>query len=76
MRIEYYANGRKRRVTVRGLFETPQPTERPSAVMRAPAADDSSDHHPTTSTCFTYLQPISNPMCHTPLQGCPRWCRS
>src|SRR5829696_1858650 len=35
MRIEYYANGRKRRVTVRGLYETPQPTERPSAVMRA-----------------------------------------
>jgi hypothetical protein len=35
MRIEYYANGRNRRVTVRGLLGTPQPTERPSAVMRA-----------------------------------------
>jgi thermitase len=35
MRIEYYANGRKRRITVRGLSETPQPTGRPLAVMRA-----------------------------------------
>jgi hypothetical protein len=35
MRVEYHASERKRRVTVRGLFEAPQPTERPSAVMRA-----------------------------------------
>jgi hypothetical protein len=35
MRIEYYANGRKRRITVRGLLEAPQPTERSPAVMRA-----------------------------------------
>jgi thermitase len=35
MRIEYYAGGRKRRITVRGLFETPQPTGRPLAVIRA-----------------------------------------
>jgi hypothetical protein len=35
MRIEYYANGRKRRVTVRRPFESSQPTERLLAVMQA-----------------------------------------
>lgn len=35
MRIEYYADGHKRRITVQGLFEAPQPTERPLAIMRA-----------------------------------------
>jgi hypothetical protein len=32
MRIEYYANGRKRRITVHGLFETPS---RPSDPWRS-----------------------------------------
>ena len=38
MRIEFYANGRKRRITVRGLFETPQPSGWSSAVVRALSA--------------------------------------
>ena len=51
MRIEFYANGLKRRVTVRGLFETPQSTERPSAVMRTLPAVPL-----TAGWCFSALE--------------------
>jgi hypothetical protein len=51
MRIEYYAAGRKRRITVHGLFEAPRPTERRWAVVRTLPAGPL-----TAGSCFSALE--------------------